>query len=132
MSCAGCAAGMQGRVYRGTLDGQAVAVKVVDNLSMLRKLGAMPLEAVLLQDLRHECIVTLLQQSFTAPGSERQLWLVMELCDKGPLDVRPMPFSFYKTSFACVAWCGALRKRDGRAVLSVVQATLSAQVYCKE
>ena len=49
----------------------------------------MPLEAALLQDLRHESIVNLLQHKFEAgPHKERQLWLVSEFCDKGPLDVR--------------------------------------------
>jgi hypothetical protein len=49
----------------------------------------MPLEAALLQDLRHRGIVKLLQHSFvTAPNEERQLWLVSDFCDKGPLDVR--------------------------------------------
>ena len=49
----------------------------------------MPLEAALLQDVRHSCIVNLLRHKFaTTPQSERQLWLVMEFCDKGPLDVR--------------------------------------------
>ena len=84
-----CAAGTQGRVYRGTLDGQAVAVKIVDNVKTLRKIGAMPLEAALLRDLRHARIVNLLKSGF-APGAttaERQLWLVTELCDKGPLEV---------------------------------------------
>ena len=82
-------AGTQGRVYSGTLDGQAVAVKIVDNIKTLRKIGSMPLEAALLRDLRHDCIVNLLKSGF-APGSstaERQLWLVTELCDKGPLEV---------------------------------------------
>ena len=85
-----CTAGTQGRVYRGTLNGQPVAVKIVDNVKTLRKIGAMPLEAALLRDLRHACIVNLLKSGF-APGSstaERQLWLVTELCDKGPLEVR--------------------------------------------
>ena len=51
--------------------------------------GSMPLEAALLQDLRHEGIVNLLQHSFVkGPREERQLWLVSEFCDKGPLDVR--------------------------------------------
>ena len=84
-----CTAGTQGRVYRGTLDGQAVAVKIVDNVRTLRKIGSMPLEAALLRDLRHRRIVNLLESGF-APGSstaERQLWLVTELCDKGPLEV---------------------------------------------
>ena len=84
-----CTAGTQGRVYRGTLDGQAVAVKIVDNVKTLRKIGAMPLEAALLRDLRHARIVNLLKSGF-APGStaaERQLWLVTELCNKGPLEV---------------------------------------------
>ena len=84
-----CATGTQGRVYRGTLDGQAVAVKIVDNAKTLRKIGAMPLEAALLRDLHHARIVNLLESGF-APGNntaERQLWLVTELCDKGPLEV---------------------------------------------
>ena len=51
--------------------------------------GTMPLEAALLQDMRHDCIVNLLQKKFvTTPQEEQQLWLVMEFCDKGPLDVR--------------------------------------------
>ena len=35
-----CAAGTQGRVYRGTLEGERVAVKIVDNASTLRTIGA--------------------------------------------------------------------------------------------
>ena len=35
-----CVAGTQGRVYRGTLEGERVAVKIVDNASTLRKIGA--------------------------------------------------------------------------------------------
>ena len=49
----------------------------------------MPLEAALLQDMRHDSIVNLLRHKFTTNSQqERQLWLVMEYCDKGPLDVR--------------------------------------------
>ncbi|CAK0783773.1 hypothetical protein CVIRNUC_006973 [Coccomyxa viridis] len=81
--------GTQGRVYRGTLDGQAVAVKIVDNVKTLRKIGAMPLEAALLRDLRHARIVNLLKSGFAlgSTTAERQLWLVTELCDKGPLEL---------------------------------------------
>ena len=54
----------------------------------------MPLEAALLQDLKHDCIVNLLQHRFVKGAcSEQQLWLVMEFCDKGPLDVRFWPMS---------------------------------------
>ena len=49
----------------------------------------MPLETALLQDMRHDSIVSLLRhKSVTMPQEERQLWMVMEFCDKGPLDVR--------------------------------------------
>lgn len=55
--------------------------------------GTMPLEAALLQDMKHDYIVNLLKHKFaTTSQQERQLWLVMEYCDKGPLDVRhPAP-----------------------------------------
>ena len=51
--------------------------------------GTMPLETALLQDMRHDSIVSLLRhKSVTMPQDEGQLWMVMEFGDNGPLYVR--------------------------------------------
>ncbi|KAK9918541.1 hypothetical protein WJX75_004858 [Coccomyxa subellipsoidea] len=104
-------AGTYGRVYRGMLGREKVAVKVVDITSSLYKIGNMPLEAALMQGLVHPCIVALLEHKIRekAPPSEegafergafgraslqrassaereQQLWLVLQYCDKGSLE----------------------------------------------
>ncbi len=64
----------------------------------------MPLEAALLQDMKHDCIVNLLKHKFVTAQQERQLWLVMEFCDKGPLDVRhPRPSPVLDHTLLCLA-----------------------------
>jgi hypothetical protein len=93
---------------------EKVAVKVVDITSSLYKIGNMPLEAALMQGLVHPCIVALLEHKIRekAPPSEKgafergafgraslqrassaereqQLWLVLQYCDKGSLEVCP-------------------------------------------
>lgn len=126
-----CTAGTQGRVYRGTLDGQAVAVKIVDNVKTLRKIGAMPLEAALLRDLRHGCIVNLLKSGF-APGSstaERQLWLVTELCDKGPLEVGCAPCCICKVPD--VVGCKSTALRSGPGVAAALCAITQVCKNCR-
>ena len=93
-------AGSFARVYRGVLDGSPVAVKIAKDVADSGDLDGTPTEAAIMSALDHPHIVR--QITYALAGatrgrpsysersqqSEVRLWMVMEFCDKGSLEVR--------------------------------------------
>lgn len=68
-----------------------MAVKIVDVLGSLHRMGGLPTEAALMQGLQHPCIVALLEHKVRGPPSDpslQRLWMILQLCNKGTLEVR--------------------------------------------
>ncbi|KAK9834909.1 hypothetical protein WJX81_007916 [Elliptochloris bilobata] len=63
--------GSYGRVYRGTYSGRTIAVKMVENTTLLRMQNVQPLEAVIMAGLVHSCIVhTIVHSVVPADGAD--------------------------------------------------------------
>ncbi|CAL5218358.1 g20 [Coccomyxa viridis] len=92
--------GSYGRVYRGTYEGEPVAVKVINEVEHVRmESDGVPTEARLTQGLTHPSIVHMhaykllrnsrrdslddQQLSARAAPKSDELWLILEFCDRG-------------------------------------------------
>ena len=94
-SCAGAFA----RVYRGTLDGKPVAVKIAQDVTDSGSLDGTPTEAAIMSALDHQHIVRQVTHALAGAArgrpsyseqlraAELRLWMVLEFCDKGSLEV---------------------------------------------
>ena len=92
-------AGAFARVYRGLLDGMPVAVKIARDIRDSGTLDGTPTEAAIMSILDHPHIVR--QITYTLAGASKgrpsyseqthlpevRLWMVLEFCDKGNLEV---------------------------------------------
>lgn len=93
-------AGSFARVYRGLLDGMPVAVKIARDITDSGELDGIPREAAIMSALDHPKVVRQIihvlagasrgRPSFSEQSQlpEVRLWMVLEFCDKGSLEVR--------------------------------------------
>ena len=93
-------AGSFARVYRGILEGMPVAVKIARDITDSGDLVGTPREAAIMAALEHPNIVRQITHvlagaargrpsySEQAQLNEVRLWMVLEFCDKGSLEVR--------------------------------------------
>ena len=92
-------AGSFARVYRGSLEGVPVAVKIARDVRDSGRLDGTPREAAIMTLLEHPHIVRQITHGLAhsargrpsyseqAQQPEERLWMVLEFCDRGALEV---------------------------------------------
>lgn len=80
------AAGRYAKVFRGALEGEKLAVKIVHCLNDSLDATGNPLEVLTMQATNHPNVLKLLDYKMTS-GAAKRLWLLLEYCERGNLAV---------------------------------------------